>query len=360
MVGQNIRISRDAARRFLVQQFALDRFQSLPDVPTAIDRLEFVQEDSINICGRIHDLILWTRVRDYAPAGLHRTLYDHPRRAFEYYFPNLSALPIDDYPYFAPAMQARAQAVGRWHGLTDEEIPVAERLLLTIDAQGPLRTRATGAGDGYVLSGWGTRTTLAAHVVEKLWLHGRLTVSHRENFERWFDRTERLLPHVATLTFPDAEEIERFKIRKRLRARRLFRLKSADRAALGHDAFTPVEIEGVAGRAWHILAEDADTLRAIAASMAVSGAPDAPANDEAVVHFLAPLDPLIYDRDRNRALWDFDYIWEVLYAYRQTPVGLLCPPYPPGRSSGRTDRSQIRPQNRDASHRLADLRARSR
>ncbi len=29
------------------------------------------------------------------------------------------------------------------------------------------------------------------------------------------------------------------------------------------------------------------------------------------VAFLAPLDPLVWDRDLLRQLWDFDYVWEV-------------------------------------------------
>ncbi len=29
------------------------------------------------------------------------------------------------------------------------------------------------------------------------------------------------------------------------------------------------------------------------------------------VSFLAPLDPLVWDRSMLRTLWDFDYLWEV-------------------------------------------------
>ncbi len=158
--SREIQISRGAARRFLVRSFALDGFQSLPDVAAALDRLQFVQEDSINVCGRIHDLILWARVRDYTPDDLHRALYESPRQAFEYYFPSLSVLPIGDYAHFARAMRARRESPGRWHGLQPEEIVIAERLLAAIDADGPLRTRTAGAEDGHTTSGWGTKTTI--------------------------------------------------------------------------------------------------------------------------------------------------------------------------------------------------------
>lgn len=300
-MSRSLIVPVEAARRFLLTAFALDGFQTLPDVPTAVNRLEFVQEDSINVCGRIHDLILWNRVKAYRPQLLHRTLYRKPREAFEYYFPNLSVLPLDDYRYFLRRMQNRANAgPSRWHGLEPHEEPAAERVLLHIDKHGPLRTRATGAEEGHTTSGWGTKTSIAAHVVEKLWLHGRLTVAKRENFERWFDRTERLLPNVAELELPDETEERIFLTRKRLRAKRLFRPKKDDIALLGKEAFIAVEIDGIR-RPWYILAEDEDALtNALRPPLPLP-----------VAHFLAPLDPLVYDRDRNLDLWNFEYTWEV-------------------------------------------------
>ncbi len=305
MPQQTIILSPIAARRFLIHAFALRSFQALPTVADAIDCLESVQEDSINVCGRIHDLILWARVRDYSSALLHQTLYGSPRQAFEYYFPNLHVLPIADYPYFVRAMHARRQPADRWRGLTAEEEPVAQKILARLDADGPLRTRLTGSEDGHTTSGWGTRQTVASRVTEKLWLQGHLSVSRRENFERWFDRTERCLPpefadfHQADAALPNHETEATYLLRKRLHSKRLFRLKRTEAAILGDDAFVRVEVTGDK-RPWHALASDAPRLKA-AESLT-------PSSD---VHLLAPLDPLVYDRERNRSLFDFTYTWEV-------------------------------------------------
>lgn len=294
-----LRVSLAAVRRYLVRAFALNGFQALPHVAAAVERLQFVQEDSINVCGRIHDLILWPRVAGYTPQDLHQYLYEAPRQGFEYYFPNLSVLPLSDYSCFLRSMHNRAAAPGRWHGLQPEEEPVAEDILTRLDAAGPLRTRSASGEHGHSTSGWGTRQTMVNRVTEKLWLHGALTVERRVNFERWFDRTERLLPGVADLPLPTPEEEHVLLVLKRLRARRLFRLKKGDAALLGTESFVAVEMEGDR-RPWHILAEDAPTLMAAEAE---------PVPD--TLHLLAPLDPLVYDRERNRAAFDFDYTWEV-------------------------------------------------
>ncbi len=303
-VAPVLSVSAAAARRFLIHAFALDTPQALPDVAAALDRLEFVQMDSINVCGRMHDLILWARVRNYRPAMLDALLYGDPRGAFEYYFPNLCVLPLRDYPYFVRAMKARAAAPGRWQGLLPEEVAVAEQLLARLAAEGALRTRAGGSEHGHTTSGWGIRISLAAHVLEKLWLQGRLTVHRRENFERWFALTERVLPEMAALhvkdaDLPDEGQEREYKCRKRLRARRLFRPKVDDVAVLGRDAFAAVQVEGAA-RPWYVLAEDVAAL---------TEAETAPVSEG--VNLLAPLDPLVYDRERTRAVFGFDYTWEV-------------------------------------------------
>jgi hypothetical protein len=140
-------------------------------------------------------------------------------------------------------------------------------------------------------------------VIEKLWLHGRLAIERRENFERYFDRAERHLPELANSALPDPHDEAVYKTRKRLQARRLFRLKKADRELLGTEAFTPVHIEGDS-KPWHILREDTNALQQAARVSSTS-------SDNSEVHFLAPLDPLVYDRERNRSVFHFDYTWEV-------------------------------------------------
>ena len=293
-----IEVSAVAARRFLIRAFALDKFQTLPSVPAALDRLEFVQEDSINICGRIHDLILRNRVADYTPAMLHQTLYNTPRQAFEFYFPNLCVLPMRDYPHFRRRMLSLRETPGRWGGLTAEEEIVAQTLFAQMDADGPLRSRLTGAEHGHAMSGWGMRTKVASLVLDKLWYQGHLLIERRENFERWFDRAARLHPEWESPTLPDPDEEARYKMRKRLRAKRLFRLPKDALATLGPAAFAPVRVEGDK-RPWYILTEDKRDL-------GVEGAFHEPS-----ALLLAPLDPLVYDRERNRLLWGFDYTWEV-------------------------------------------------
>jgi uncharacterized protein len=304
-----VSVSRAAARRFLLRSFGLERPGGDRGVPDVVRDLEFVQMDSIDVCGRIHDLILWSRIRGYSPGGLSTALYGAPRVAFEEHFPNLAALPLDEYRYFVREMRRRSRsATSRSSGrLTTEERPAARALLDRIGAEGPLRSRDASAGTARTRSAWGTTQTVAARVLEKLWLHGRLAIQRREGFERWFDLPERVLPeealalHRPGAKLPPPGEESAFHARKRLRSRRLFRPSRLDRAALPRRAFREVSVEG-SPRNWWVLAEDLPRLleAADAAPVARPG-----------VGLLAPLDPLIYDRERTRDLFGFEYVWEV-------------------------------------------------
>ena len=307
---QTLCLTADQARRFLIDGFALGSWQSLGSVREALATLEFVQEDSIDVCGRMHELILWPRVSGYAPALLHRALYGPDAHAFEHYLPNLSAIPLSDFPHFVHRMKARVATPGRWGGLLPDEEAVAQKLLEALDAHGPLRTRSLGSEDGHMQSGWGTRSTVVSQVAEKLYLTGTLAISRREGFERHFDRLERVHPAAHNFfaepsSLPDPTDSQRHLVRKRLRAKRLFRPRRDEIALLGRDAFIQIEIEGLA-RPWFALREGSGEIEnRMWDSHSPLSLPHSP------IFFLAPLDPLVYDRQRNRELFGFDYTWEV-------------------------------------------------
>jgi uncharacterized protein len=66
---------------------------------------------------------------------------------------------------------------------------------------------------------------------------------------------------------------------------------------LADGELVPVEVEGVRGKRF-VLRDEVDRLAA---------SPEPPPS----VAFLAPLDPLVWDRELLRRLFDFDYVWEV-------------------------------------------------
>ncbi|MFI5336363.1 MAG: winged helix-turn-helix domain-containing protein, partial [Opitutales bacterium] len=66
-------LTPDHARRFHRRAVLLDA--PVPDISAALAHLGYVQIDPINVCGRMHDLVLRQRVTGYREGGLHRYLH---------------------------------------------------------------------------------------------------------------------------------------------------------------------------------------------------------------------------------------------------------------------------------------------
>lgn len=304
-----LRLDPATARRFMRRALLLD--EPAADIATALTHHGYVQIDPINVCGRMHDLILRNRVQGYREGGLMRHLHGDgailpaaARTAFEHHLPTdhtLVALTLDAWPYLQAEMRHRTRRNGAWSGrLTAKQKQIAPRLFSEISARGPLSSEDF-AGTGRARSVWGA-ATLAKSTLQKLFFHGRLLISHRgEGNRRYYNLPERVLPPaVLRLPEPTKPETARWETLLKLRQRRLTPLK---RDELPHvtDLVQAITVEGCP--TLYCLKSDLPLLEPSAFSAQHSAA--------AKPLLLAPLDPLIYHRRVTATLWNYDYTWEV-------------------------------------------------
>jgi len=306
---------------------ALGLDEPFPDIAAALAHHAFIQIDPINICGRMHDLILRNRVRGYREGALHEFIHSADRPGFEHYLPGqgiLVAFPRDAWPYLTGRMQRRVFTRNLHSGkLTPREAALAEHILAALAARGPL-TSDDIEHDGRARSAWGTSGTLAKRVLEKLFAHGRVLITARRNFRRVYDLPERVLPAAVLAQPPHSEaEVVRWVVLAKLHQRRLVTLKR-DELPLIVDRVQPVTIVGADCPPLYCLREDAPlfeverlALKPLSGSASESEtsrrtnpAAWGQAAPPSSPLLLAPLDPLVYDRRLARQLWNFDYTWE--------------------------------------------------
>lgn len=302
-------IDKLTARRFARRALGLD--VPFPDIATALDHHGFVQIDPINVCGRMHDLILRNRVAGYQVGGLMRHLHGvtsslpaEARTSFEHHAPdssNLAAFPLDAWPHLLAAMRHRTQRDGFWSGqLTPDERDLAPHLLKEMAIRGPISSREFQDGRRASQQGW-WNATLAKSTLQKLFFHGRVMIAKREGTRRFYDLPERVLPAaVLALKEPSAGETARWMAISKLRQRRLARLKRDELQRVA-DEVVAVRVIDREGPLLHVLGEDLPLLKSMN--------DEPPSSDPPLL--IAPLDPLIYDRQVTKAIWDFDYTWEV-------------------------------------------------
>ena len=298
-----------AARRFARHALGLEAAHA--SIAAALAHHGYVQIDPINVCGRMHDLILRNRVDGYREGDLFRFLHGETnqmlagtaRSAFEQHVPDtgiLVAFPLDAWPYLQAAMQRRSRLPGRWAGrLTPREREVATEVLAAITARGPLGSEDFD-DDRRARAVWGAANLVKA-TLQKLFFHGRLLIAGRAGNRRRYDLPERVLP-AAVLSQPaaDPEETHRWTVLLKLRQRRLTTLKRNDLPAVA-DMVQPLAVAGCPPL--YCLRTDLPLLEAAARE-------DAADRVRPPALLLAPLDPIIYDRALTRVLWDFHYTWE--------------------------------------------------
>ena len=293
-----------AARAFMREALLLNRRPIT--LGAAIDHHGYIQIDPINVCGRMHDLILRPRVPGYREGDLVRHLHGtsaplNPteRIGFEHHLPStgiLVAFALDAWPHLLTANSARTKIASQWSGrLTPREKVLAVRVLAEIRERGPLSSDRVSDDGRSARAVWGS-ASLVKTVMQKLFFHGRLLIAARENGRRKYDLPERVLPSpILARPAPPASDTARWLAQMHLRQRRLVALKRTD-LSLVEDLVQPVQVSEAG--TFYCLRGDAPLFSAAA-----------PARDTAPT-LLAPLDPLIYDRKVTKAVWDFEYTWE--------------------------------------------------
>ena len=157
-------------------------------------------------------------------------------------------------------------------------------------------------------------------MLEQLYTDGVLLIHHKSGSRKYYDLAEKHLPPdllSAPNPCPDRASFTAWRVRRRIGAVGLLWNRRSD-AWLGIDlsaeqreeAFARLEREGavtavrVEGLRFplYLLSGDLPLMESVIAGQA---------DQAARLEFLAPLDPMLWDRKLVEALWDYRYSWEI-------------------------------------------------
>jgi uncharacterized protein len=316
-----VRISADHARRFLVTRHLLAPPRALPAEPASVlevvKRHGLLQFDPLEVPGaRNHDLVLHARIGGYRREWCDALLYGPNRRLIELYNKSLNILPIDQLPHYRVTWDRNAPEVDG--GILKEQAEVATAVLAKLKTDGPLST-ASFAEHGHAVDWWWAPTRASRAVMEALFVAGRIGIARRDGNRRYYDLIERLVPADLLKLRESEEDAMTHRLLSRFRATGMTSPTGGTQSEVMYSAgstahrvrrtaklvdageLLPVDVEGFKGTRYIVAAEE-PILEATAD----------PASLTPGVSFLAPLDPLIWDRrGLLRGLFGFDYLWEV-------------------------------------------------
>ena len=311
----------------------------LEGVEKALNRLGYVQIDTISVVARAHHHTLFTRVSKYQEPMLNRLVAK--RRAFEYWCHAASYLPIRDYRFALPMMRAVARGELRFGRRRDEKVQA--RVRDRIRAEGPLFARDFEDSRAQRSGWWDWKPAKLA--LEQLFMQGELTSVERQGFQKRYELTERFLPSDIETSEPTMAEHADYVIDVGLAAHGFGTEKTL--AYFRRDARVRKAVrERIAER---VRSGDLVERRTRTGERIYSW-PDAfdrtqrPAD---VVRILSPFDSTVIQRERVRSVFDFDYTIECYVPEAKRQFGYFALPLVYGdRFVGRMDCKAHRGQGR--------------
>ncbi|MCC5883822.1 MAG: YcaQ family DNA glycosylase [Halomonas sp.] len=305
---QRLSLTRADARRLLVRY----HFQLAP-LENVVRRLGTVQFDPLAPVGTNPDLVLQSRVPEYRRGDWLHAAYGQ-RLLVDGWDKQASLIQPGDWWAQAPFHLWFEQ---RWrqHGV-DVESPEALALLDQVERHGPATSLELGdqRADPALRGSWyGPKRS--RHLLKALWDAGRLMTHHRVNGRHAYDLPERVLPSAEVVPGATQDDALQRLVVRRVQAVGLLR-PTAD-AAVWLLPCSRAERNRIAARAiaaGELVELDVEgtgywaTPGALSALEEASGSAGYMSQD---VRFLAPLDPLMWDRGGIARVFGFDYIWEV-------------------------------------------------
>ena len=336
-----LKVSKEQARQFMLIRQGLmgeHRFSGKDGAYGYVRQAGCLQYDPVDVCGKNAELTLQSRVKGFRKQMLDDLLYKD-RLLVDYTDKELSIWPSEDWPYFSAYRQRSME-----HGRKFEGIPELEETAIDYIRKNGAVSSDTLPIEGKIFwhssmhwsGNWHTESNAARSVLEQLYTDGVLLIHHKSGSRKFYDLAERYLsPELLNAPDPcaDGDSFTDWRILRRIGAVGMMWNRRSD-AWLGiemtaqqreesfdrlerNGSITEIEVEGIRFPLY-ILSTDIPMMESVM---------NGQADTKQRLEFLAPLDPMLWDRKLIDALWGFRYSWEIYtpaakrqYGYYVLPI----------------------------------------
>jgi len=285
----------------------------------AVNHIGYVQIDTISVVERAHHHVFHSRVPKFKPAMINRMLLDGD--IFEYWAHAAAFLPITDYRFSLPYKHAIKS--GKTHWYKDPDKKLMNELLVRIRTDGPIRSRDVDTNTTKSAGWWDWKP--AKKALEQMYMQGDLMISNREGFQKTYDLTERVLPPHVNIQMPNIEEFATHIVDQQFRChgfvslkgltyqRRNTELRKAVKA-LVNERLAKRIIEQVQVSSGEVFLLEVGALERSLPRL----------NNR--MRILSPFDNSVIQRERLKALFQYDYKIECYVPSAKRQYGYFCLP----------------------------------
>ena len=285
----------------------------------ALEHLSYVQIDTLAVVERAHHHTLWSRVPSYKPTHLESLIEE--RKIFEYWSHAAAFLPMRDYRFALPRMNAVKRGESRW--LASVSAKDELEVLARIRGDGPLRARDFDSPKEQKGSWWNWKP--AKRTLEKLFFQGELMVASRDGMQKVYDLRERVLPIDTDINEPTLHELADYLIDSSLTAHGFTTQKQVTHLRQGAELRRTVNSilkERIAAGA--LIEFCTPNMTGVYAAPDIIEGKRVKSDNK--VRLLSPFDNAVIHRDRIEKLFDFNYTIECYVPKTKRKFGYFCLP----------------------------------
>lgn len=280
-----------------------DNHKTKKDLLRIIEKISYVQIDTISIVERAHHHILWSRLPAYKKSMLDELLAKD-KKIFEYWSHAAAFLPIKDYRFSLLRKESYRLRNKEWAKKNKRILnSVKERII----NEGALQSKDFEHPPGRKSGWWDWKP--AKEALEFLFHSGELMITERKNFQKVYDLPERVLPDNTNTSIPTYEEQCEHLILNSINAngfasqKEIFYQRRGDtkiptkviNTLIDEKKIIPLKIENIDEKYF--------TTKKILNQLKNN-------NFKEDVHILSPFDNIVIQRKRLKTLFHFDYVIE--------------------------------------------------
>ena len=319
------KLTKEQARRFILLKQGLIgeyRFVGKQGALEYVRQMGCIQFDPVDVCGKNPELVLQSRVKGFKKSMLFELLYKD-RELVDCFDKQLAIVPTLDWAHFERYRQISRDNLDKYPEIHE----LKDKAKSYIDENGAcssseLPAEYDGQSNWYSAIHWSAGKNKARAVLEQLYTEGELIIHHKKGTRKHYDLTSKHIP-ADILATPDPlpEDIDHIKWRmlRRIGAVGLLWNRPSD-AWLGIWGFNTevrqecfselinenkvieIKAEGI-NSPLYCRSDDEQLLITILQNQKLKPR----------CEVIAPLDCFIWDRKLIRALFNFDYAWEIYY-----------------------------------------------
>ena len=323
-----IPLSTEEARRISLnaQGFSYKRTAgkvSASELNFVMDAMKVVQLDAVPIVVRTQYLPFFSRLGNY-DMSLYEEIAYKEDQWFELWAHEASIAPVKNEPFFR-FIKERAKRGDTWKGLykvAKEEPEYVKTVLKEVEQRGPLEAKHLNDPRYINQSGWGSRS-VGQLALNWLYRIGEVGIRRGRNFEKKYDLITNIVPSEV-LSRPSPTEEESLKelylwaatamgVASARDIQDYFRTRSAKTPTLLAELVEEGLLREVAVEGWGLESfapSDFGTVKQISPTC-----------------LLSPFDPITWNRERLRRIFNFDYKLEIYKPKSKREFGYYVMPF---------------------------------